>query len=263
MVVSYTRSCLHDTIQVRMTSSALIQKVINMTKTIGILGGMGPEATAYLFRLIIDLTKVERDQDHIPMIVCNNPQIPDRTAAIKGEGPSPLPALIEGAQLLEKAGAHMILMPCVTAHFFINGIVPHVNIPFLHLLEEAKAHVQTEYPQVKRVGLLASTGTVQSRMFQELFQESGVEILAPDEENQDILMKALYQKEGVKSGFKDYPRQMIFQVLQHLLRRRIEAVIAGCTEIPLVLAQADMDIPFINPLRVVAEKSIRLATRER
>ena len=238
-------------------------KVINMSKTIGILGGMGPEATAYLFRLIIALTKVERDQDHIPIIVFNNPKIPDRSAAIKGEGPSPLPALIEGARLLEKAGADMILMPCVTAHYFYKEIVTHIRVPFLHLLEETRAHMQEEYRQVKKVGLLASTGTIQSRLFQELFAGTGVEILVPDRENQDLLMNALYQKEGVKSGFKEYPRKMIFQVLQHLVRQNLEAVIAGCTEIPLVLEQSDLDIPFIDPLRVMAKKSILLAYQER
>jgi aspartate racemase len=234
-----------------------------MIKTIGILGGMGPEATAYLFRLIIDLTKAESDQDHIPMIVFNNPQIPDRTAAIKGKGPSPLPVLIQGAQLLEKAGAHMVLMPCVTAHYYYKDIVSHIHIPFIHLLEEAKAHIQTEYGQVKKAGLLASSGTVQSRIFQELFRGSGVEILVPDEEHQNLLMKALYQKEGVKAGFKELPRKMISRVLQNLFQQQAEAVIAGCTEIPLILGQADMDIPFINPLRIMAEKSIRLATLDR
>jgi aspartate racemase len=247
----------------RMSPSNLTLKVINMSKTIGILGGMGPEATAYLFRLIISLTKVDRDQDHIPMIVFNNPKIPDRTAAIKGEGPSPLPALTEGAQLLEKAGADMLLMPCVTAHYFYKEIVPHIGIPFLHLLEEAKAHIQNEYRQVKKIGLLATSGTIQSRLFQGLFTGSGVEILVPDRENQDLLMKALYQKEGVKAGFKEYPKKMMGQVLQNLLRQQADAVIAGCTEIPLVLAQADMDVPFIDPLRIMAEKSIRLARTER
>lgn len=227
-----------------------------MSKTIGILGGMGPEATIYMFRLIVQLTKVEKDQDHIPIIVFNNPKIPDRTAAIVRGGPSPLPYLVDSAISLEKAGADFILMPCVTAHYFYKEIVKHINIPFLHLLEESIDYVKRELGHVKRIGLLATDGTVQTGLFQEFFYKKGIEIIVPGKEGQNLIMKALYQKEGVKAGYKERPREMILQVLQQLIRDKVEGVIAGCTEIPLLLSQSDMEIPFINPLWIVARKSI-------
>jgi aspartate racemase len=230
-----------------------------MSKTIGILGGMGPEATIYMFRLIVKLTKVEKDQDHIPIIVFNNPKIPDRTAAIARGGPSPLPYLVDSAIFLEKAGADFILMPCVTAHYFYKEIVKHITIPFLHLLEESIRYVKRELGNVKRIGLLATDGTIQTGLFQELFNKNGIEIVVPKKEGQNLIMKALYQKEGVKAGYKELPKGMILQVLQQLIRDKVEGVIAGCTEIPLVLSQSDMEIPFINPLRIVARKSIRKA----
>ena len=118
---------------------------------------------------------------------------------------------------------------------------------------------QKKYPQVKKIGLLATTGTIHTRLFQDLFKHNGVEILVPDRENQDLVMKALYQEEGIKAGFKEYPRQMVLQVLHHLVRQQVEAVIAGCTEIPLVLTQADLEVPFIDPLCILAEKSLHLA----
>ncbi len=227
-----------------------------MSKTIGILGGMGPEATIYLFRLIVKLTRVNKDQEHIPIIVCNNPQIPDRTAAILGQGPSPLPFLIEGASFLEKAGADLILMPCVTAHFYYKEIVKHITTPFLHLLEETVDYLRQELSRVRKVGLVATDATIQSGLFQEIFEKSGVEMVVPDQEKQNLVMKALYQKDGIKAGFKEHPREMILQVLHHLLGKNIDAVIAGCTEIPLVLSQSDMQVPFLDPLRILAGKSI-------
>ena len=233
-----------------------------MNKTIGILGGMGPEATIYLFRLIVKLTGANKDQEHIPIIVWNNPHIPDRTAAILGQGPSSLPFLIEGAVFLEKAGANLILMPCVTAHYYYKEIIKNIATPFLNLLEETANYLHQELRRVRKVGLLATDGTIQSGLFQELFEKSGVDVVIPDPGKQNLVMKALYQKDGIKAGFKDHPREMILHVLHHLLEKNVEAVIAGCTEIPLVLNQFDMPVLFLDPLRILAEKSIREAGYE-
>ncbi len=230
-----------------------------MSKTIGILGGMGPEATIHMFRLIVQLTRVEKDQDHIPIIIFNNPKIPDRTAAIVSGGPSPLPLLIASAIFLEKAGADFIVMPCVTAHYFYKEIVKHITIPFLHLLEESIEYVKQELGHVKRIGLLATDGAVQTGLFQDLFNKNDLEIVVPGKEGQNLIMKALYQKKGIKAGYKEHPRRMILQVLQQLISRKVEGVIAGCTEIPLVLSPSDMEIPFIDPLKIIAQKSIRTA----
>lgn len=230
-----------------------------MSKTIGILGGMGPGATVYLFDLIVKLTRVEKDQEHIPVIVYNNPTIPDRTNAIINKGPSPLPYLIDSALLLEKAGVDFILMACITAHYFYEEIVTHVSVPILHLLEESLTYVRQELSNVRKIGLLATDGTLQTGLFHQLFNRSGIEIITPDKKMQHILMKALYHKGGVKAGFKDSPKEKILSVLQKLLGDKVDAVMAGCTEIPLVINQADMEIPFINPLQIIARESLRRA----
>ena len=213
-------------------------------------------------QVLVKLTKVEKDQDHIPLIVFNNPKIPDRTAAIVRGGPSPLPHLVDSAILLEKAGADFILMPCVTAHYFYKEIVKYITIPFLHLLEESIRYVKRELGHMKRIGLLATDGTIQTGLFQELFNKNGIEIVVPKKEGQNLIMEALYQKEGVKAGYKERPKEMILQVLQQLIQDKVEGVIAGCTEIPLVLSQFDIDIPFINPLRIAARECIRKAGYE-
>lgn len=229
-----------------------------MTKTIGILGGMGPAATVHLFELIVKLTKAGTDQEHIASIIFNNPEIPDRTDAIMGRGPSPLPHLIEGAKILEKAGADFILMPCVTAHYYYDEIIKNITIPFLHLLEEALRYIQRQLGDLKKIGLLATVGTIKTRLFQELFNTKGLEVVVPGKKGQDLLMNALYQ-EGVKAGHKELPKKMMLQAARQLIEQKVGAIIAGCTEIPLVLNQADMEVPFINPLRIIAEESIRKA----
>ena len=110
-------------------------------KTIGVLGGMGPEATAYFFGLIARNTRVSRDQDHIPVVVCSLPQVPDRTEAILHGGPSPLPLLIRGVEALRRAGADFAVMPCVTAHYFHAALAARSPLPVVNLLDETVSEV--------------------------------------------------------------------------------------------------------------------------
>lgn len=231
-----------------------------MKKTIGILGGMGPKATIYQYDLIVGLTKAERDSDHIPTIIFSNPQIPDRTEAIINNGPSPLPLLIEGAKFLQRNGAAFIIMPCVTAHYYYNEIIKNITIPFLNLLEETALYIQEELPALQRVGLLATTGTVETRLFQNHIGKKGKEVIIPGKKYQLQVMKAIYGKEGIKAGFTTRPNQIILDVVSHLREEKgSEAVIAGCTEIPLALKQEDIAIPLINPLEILARRAIEEA----
>ena len=105
----------------------MVKQELSGKKTIGILGGMGPEATVNLFNLIVSLTKAEKDNEHIPIIIINNPKIPDRTDAIINDRESPLPSLIKAAQKLEKVGADFIVMPCITAHYYYHLLYHRTN----------------------------------------------------------------------------------------------------------------------------------------
>lgn len=229
-----------------------------MRQTIGILGGMGPEATVHMFNLIVKYTKAGTDQDHIPIIVFNNPKIPDRTTAILHGGPSPLPALVEGAKLLEKAGAGLIVMPCHTAHYFYNEIIPHIHIPFLHLQRETLRFAEQEPGNVKRFGLIATTGTIKTGLFQAAFNESkkGLEIITPGSGDQEIMMAAMYGEKGIKRGFKEEPRELLLKVIAHLKEQEVEAIIAGCTETSLVLRETELRLPVIDPLTITAKAAI-------
>ncbi|AGT34197.1 hypothetical protein OCC_13515 [Thermococcus litoralis DSM 5473] len=154
-----------------------------MEKVIGILGGMGPLATVDLFKRIVLKTPAKKDQDHPRIIIYNNPKIPDRTAYILGKGENPLPELIDSAKKLEKWGADFIIMPCNTAHYFADEIQKAIKIPLINMIEETASYV--EALGVKRVGILATTGTIVSGIYQKALKKRGIEALIPSEKDQE------------------------------------------------------------------------------
>lgn len=230
-----------------------------MEKVIGILGGMGPEATNYLFGLILKHTDAGCDHDHIPVIVYSNPKVPDRTSAILNDGPSPAPTILEGARFLQRSGASFILMPCITAHFFHQEVSSQIDIPFLHLIEETALHVQARMPQVKRLGLLSTRGTQKTGLFQTFFQRIQREIIMPDEDRQPEFIEAVYGTKGIKSGYKEEPGKLLAGLARHLIDKGAEAIIAGCTEVPLALMPEAIDRPLIDPLAIGAQAAITKA----
>lgn len=143
-------------------------------KVIGVLGGMGPEATADLFRKIIRATPAEKDQDHIRVIIDSNPKIPDRTAAIIGGGPSPLPEMTETAKNLEKAGADLIIIPCNTAHYYYEKLKKSIRIPILNMVELTAQAIKGGFPHVKKVGIIGTTGTVRAGIYNRALEKSDV-----------------------------------------------------------------------------------------
>lgn len=228
-----------------------------MKKTIGILGGMGPEATEYMFGLIIKNTKVLEDQDHIPVIINSNPKIPHRTDAIFKKGPSPTPLLIKGVKLLNQAGADFIVVPCVTAHFFLPEVAEAVSFVYLSLLDESLKWAQTHIPALKKAGLISSTGTLKSGLFQNIYEAAGIEVIGPEEKEQENVMEAIYGPQGIKAGYTTgFPKEMIVSAAKILIGRGAEAIIAGCTEVPLVLKPKDIPVPLIEPMEIVAKRSI-------
>lgn len=228
-----------------------------MKKTIGILGGMGPEATTYFFSLIIRHTQAAKDQDHVPILIVNDPRIPERTAALLGRGPSPIPLLRKGLRTLERGGADFAVVPCVTAHAFLPRAAAAARIPVVDILEETLAYVEREMPGLKKAGLIASTGTVRSRLFQKLFSGAGIEIITPAGGDQENIMTAVFGPGGIKAGVTaGNPKKLILAAARRLIRRGAEAVIAGCTEVPLVIGDEDISVPLIEPLRIAARASI-------
>lgn len=223
-------------------------------KTLGIIGGMGPLATADLFKMIIELTPAKSDQEHIPILIDSNTNIPDRTTAILNGGRDPRPEMIRSAQRLQEAGADYLLMSCNTAHYFYKDIIENIHIPLLHM-----PRLTAEYARqmgYKKVALLATDGTIKSGVYANAFKDSGVEIITPDEEDQKSIMGFIY--DGVKAGDWDYPVTGVKKALSTLSDLGAEAFILGCTELPIGFKEFNLKAPVINPTEVLARKAIEI-----
>lgn len=229
-------------------------------RTIGILGGMGPEATAHFFRLVVRLTKAARDQEHLPVVVYNEPRVPDRTAAVLRGGPSPLPRLVKGAEVLARAGADFIVVPCITAHYYLERLRRRSPVPVLSLAEAAAERVGRLRPAVKKAGLLATSGTVAAGVLHGALESRGVAVITPGRRGQERLMRAIYGRKGIKAGATEgEPRETVVGLARELVAAGAQAIIAGCTEIPLVLRQEDLGVPLVDPMEEGARAAVKSA----
>ena len=224
-------------------------------KSIGILGGMGPLATADLFRKIVTLTDAARDNDHIRIYIDDNATIPDRTAAILEGGPSPLPAMTESLRKLESCGADCLVMPCNTAHYFLPQLQSLTKVPFLSMLQATAAACRDQFPDAV-AGVLATRGTLKAGLYQQALEDAGVPFQIPEEEEQDALMRVIY--DGVKAGKgpEVYGADMN-AVVEALGRRGAGYFILGCTELPLAAEQMGLIAPTVDPTEELAKAAIR------
>jgi aspartate racemase len=232
-------------------------------KIIGILGGMGPEATIDLFTKIVKKTRAKKDQEHLRILIDNNPKIPDRTLAIQGKGPSPLPRLIQSAKILEKAGVDFIVIPCVTAHYFYESLQRRIKVPILHVVEVTVQYIKTHLQGISKVGLVATTGTIQTGLFQKFLTQAEIELkISTPEIQKKWVMEAIYGREGIKAiGPSENSKRLIIDASERLVCRGAKAIIAGCTEIPLVLKEGDLTVPVIDPISILAERAVENALR--
>lgn len=227
-------------------------------KTIGIIGGMGPMATADLFQKITMHTRACCDQEHLRVLIDSNIHIPDRTAAILHGGANPLPELTASARGLERQGAELLLMPCNTAHYFYDGVQAAVQVPVLHMIRLTARALEAR--GVKTAGLLATDGTVQTGIYQQCFADTDIRLLTPDGADQQAVMEMIYQ--GVKAGRRDYDASRARRAMAALLDRGAETLILGCTEMPLAVRLYGLDFPVTDPTLELALAAIREAGAE-
>jgi len=219
---------------------------------LGILGGMGPEATAAFFRNVVEATPAAKDQDHFQILVNCDPSIPDRTDNILGRGPDPLPALLAAGRVLAAAGATVGAIPCMTAHFWLEALRVQLPFPFLSAFEELSRRIRSEHPQTKRIGVLATSGSIRAGLYEKHLADWRIHF--PDEEAQArFVMEAVYGKHGIKAGNRgEGPRRLLREAGNRLVARGADLLVAGCTEIPLVLKSGDFGVPVLDPLQVLA-----------
>lgn len=223
-------------------------------QVIGILGGMGTLATAHFFDVLVKNVKSEKDQDYPRIIIYNNPDIPDRTKAIIGEGKSPVEEIVRTMKNLQNAGAQIIAMPCISAHYYFDEITRHCDVQMINMIEETYKVYENEI-YGKKVGLLATTGTVKAKTFLRFFPEE--KVLVPDDYIQEnMVMEAIYGKKGIKVGELNHPKKLLIQSAETLINQGADAIIAGCTEVSVALKNDDLPVYYLDPIVILAEATI-------
>ena len=226
-------------------------------KTIGILGGMGPEATLDCFAKIIKNTPARTDQEHLHVVIDSNPKVPDRTAAITGKGESPVPILVAGCRALQQAGADFIIIPCVSAHFFLEEVRQQITLPILSIFDVVAETIISDHPDIKTVGLMSTTGTISGGLFQKRLAADNIKTIVPAETRQAKVMAAIYDiKNSQPARTRAQITSDLMAIAEDLISKGARGIIAGCTEIPLALNQEHLSVPYFDALTILARAAI-------
>lgn len=223
-------------------------------KKLGVIGGMGPEATSYYYENVIAHTKAEKDQEHIDMVILSHAAIPDRTEAIiTGDDRHLINMLADDARTLESLGVSNIAITCNTSHYFYDQIQKAVQVPIINMIHESVAYAVKEFGQVKRIGIMATDGTINSRIYHKECRKLGVTPVKPSEERQKDVMSLIY--DDIKSG-KPGDRAKFDRVLSEFMRKGCDAVILACTELSVFKGKHDIPTICLDAMDVLVRESI-------
>ncbi len=226
---------------------------------LGILGGLGPASGAYFYQLLIKHTKAARDADHLDVLLSGCASTPDRTDFILGKSAvDPLPDMLASARALVGAGADLLAIPCNTAHYFYDALMSALDVPVINLIRETVDWLADG--KVKKIGLLATDGTVQSGAYRKVCEEMDVGCICPDAADQAQIMRIIYDE--IKAG-KPADTGAFSAVCERLRSKGCERLILGCTELSLLAKETDLsDGEFVDPLAVLACRCITLCGKE-
>lgn len=211
-----------------------------MKYDLGIIGGLGPLASSYLYEMITTKTKAKKDQDHLNIILLSHPSIPDRTKYILKESDnSPLPFLMDDAKLLENLGVKMISIPCNTSCYFHEELQKEVNIPINNLVKNTVKFIKEK--NIKNVAILATKGTIKSNLYQKELEKENVNYITP---NQEKVMELIY--DYIKAG-KEVTREIFYKCIKDV---EVDAFILGCTELSLLKPKLKLPDNYIDPLEI-------------
>jgi aspartate racemase len=231
---------------------------------LGVVGGVGPAATLDFLQKVMRNTPARRDQDHLRIVVEQNPQIPDRTEHLVGDGIDPTLALYATCKKLQAGDADLIAIPCNTAHAFVEEIQSHLDIPIMNMLTVTVAHVRETFPGLRRVGLLATSGTVASGVYRRALSAQGLEEVVPDPALQQRVMNAIYGPAGVKAGHTTGECVAdVAAAIDGLAAKGVEVVILGCTELPLLRRELETrggpKVTLVDPTEILAVRCVSMA----
>lgn len=223
----------------------------------GVIGGMGPLASQLFYRKVIEKTEASKDQEHLNLILFSHASMPDRTEAIlrggRNEQEHLLELLLSDGRTLERMGARCIAIPCNTSHFFIDRLQEAFSIPVINMIRETAIWISGEMRSVKRVGILATDGTIRMGLYHKACEEVGVEAVSLSEAGQKLVMKFIY--DGVKNG-RPVDRAEFELVERELAELGCQAAVMACTELSCLKEQFGLSDYFVDPMDVLAERSI-------
>lgn len=221
-------------------------------KVLGVIGGLGPMATAHFMELVVDMTRAASDQDNLEMIIYNFPSIPDRTGYILGSNlKSPLPGLMSVGHALSRQEVACIAIPCMTAHYFHRELSAAIATPILNGVEETARHLKEN--GIHRVGIMGTDGTVHSGLFSDALECRGIRPIVPSRERQADVMHLIYR--NVKAGLP--PEMARFHaVRQELLDKGAQVIILGCTELSVIKRNQNIGPGFLDAMEVLAQQAI-------
>lgn len=221
---------------------------------VGVLGGMGPLASLDFMRKMLDATPAQQDQDHVPVLLSSIPQVPDRTQAFRGEGHSPLPAMLDSARRLAEAGAGLLVMPCNTAHLWYEPLQQALGLPMLHLVDAALEDALALAGPGARIGLLATDATMASGLYLNRPASARLQWLLPTAtEMLDWVMPGIA---AVKAGHLAEGEALLGRAAAALAQRGAAALVLGCTEIPLVLDAGRAPLPVVDATAALARRAV-------
>ena len=221
-------------------------------RTLGVIGGLGPIATAHFMELIIRMTEAQTDQEHLDMIIYNRPSIPDRTSYILDQSkPNPLPEMIRVGNTLARQGAKLIAIPCMTAHYFHRELTRYIEAPIVHAIHETAVHLKKH--GITKAGIMATDGTIRSKLFQQELEKHGITPVIPGAEGQKCVMSVIYDdiKANRPAGMDKFDL-----AARDLREAGAQAIILGCTELSLVKRDYPIGAGYLDAMEVLARRCV-------
>lgn len=227
--------------------------------TVGVMGGLGPMASVYFYKMVTDMTDAVKDQEHVDMVITNRATTPDRSSYILGESDeNPVYKLVDDAKKLESFGVDFIVITCNTAHYFYDKIKESVNIPVLNIVEETVKYAKEKGH--KKLGILATTGNIKIELYQQMCDKFEMDYFVLGDNMQEKVMEIIY--DDIKSG-KPADMNKFNEIVSHLKENDCDGIVLGCTELSILKNDNNLgnDL-YIDSLEILATQTIIKSNRK-
>ena len=226
----------------------------------GILGGMGPLATSFFFDRIVRHTDAERDQDHIDICILNRASMPDRTQEIEDKDEARFVGLaVDDCRKMELMGVEYIAVPCNTSHYFFEEIQSQIQAQLIHMVRETVLEAKRQCPQIRKLGIMATNGTVMADVYGKECRAQGIEAVYPSEKMQKNVMHIIYEE--VKKG-KRGEADRFYRIVGELMEQGCERVVLACTELSYFKQYYELPEYIMDAMDVLVRRFIELSGKK-